>query len=84
MQYSSNIATATRTDLNVKKVKGHPKTLCHGCSIPVFSIKAFLVLEKMFKCVLPYMDMAAILFNSAEPLNKLTTPLRQKAPVEIW
>ena len=30
------------------------------------------------------MGMAAFLFSGAEPLNKLSIPLRQKAPYEIW
>ena len=30
------------------------------------------------------MGMAAILCNGAEPLNKISTSFRQKAPCEIW
>ena len=35
--------------------------------------------EEDFKCFWPYMGMAVILFNDAEPLTKLIIPLQQKA-----
>ena len=37
---------------------------------------------KDFQDFLPYMDMAAILFNCANHLNKLTIPFRQKVHVK--
>ena len=38
--------------------------------------------QSFFLVFLPYMGMAAILFNDAEPIEQ--SALRQKAPCEIW
>ena len=52
---------------------------------PRFSPKAFLVMQKkIFKCFLPYMGMAAILFDVEEPFEQIAKPFWQMAPYEIW
>ena len=38
-------------------------------------LKAFLVLEKKFVSILPYMGMAAILVNGAEPFEQIVNIL---------
>ena len=40
--------------------------------------------EVDFHVFLPYMGMAAILFNCAEPFEQSGIPFRQKIPCEIW
>ena len=51
--------------------------------IPRFSLKAFLVLEEIFKCLfLPYMGVAAILFNSAEPFEKVDNTTNREPSVK--
>ena len=50
--------------------------------IPRFSLKAFLVLaKKIFKCFLPYMGMAAILFNGAKLLKQTDNIPSTKGPM---
>ena len=45
-------------------------------SKPIFNLKAFLVQEKkIFKCFLPYMGLAAIVFNDAEPFEQIFNTL---------
>ena len=40
--------------------------------------------EEDFQEFLPYMDMAAILFNRAEPLEQNDNTLSTEGPCEIW
>ena len=47
-----------------------------------FSLKAFLVLEKEVLSVLPYMGMAAILFNGVEQFEQIANTLSTEGP--LW
>ena len=40
--------------------------------------------EEVFQVFLPYMDMAAILFNGAEPVEEIGNTLLTEVPCEIW
>ena len=61
-----------------KKIKGHPRIIIWTNLIDIeppilrFSLKAFLFRKKkIFLRFLPYMGMAAILFNGAEPFEQI-------------
>ena len=46
-------------------------------------LEAFLIQEKIFKCFLPYMGMAAILFNDAYPFEQIdSTPFDRRPNVK--
>ena len=52
---------------------------------PRFSLKAFLVLgKKILKFFLLYTAIEAILSNGEELFVKMSIPLGQEAPCEIW
>ena len=86
MQPSSSIATANGTQIwsYHKTIKDQPWwTLSPRCWIPRFSLKAFLVQEKkIFKFFLPYIGMAAILFNDAEPFEQSINVTSTEGP--LW
>ena len=95
MRHSSSIVTATRTEIwpSLKKVKGHPSIMIWTNLVNLVSLMLYTKIqsqrflgsgEEHFKCFLPYMGMAAILLNSAEPFEHLTIPLWQETPCEIW
>ena len=47
--------------------------------------QSFLVLKKkIFKCCLPYMGMAAILFSSTKLFKQIISSTWRKTPCEIW
>ena len=58
------------------------KSLSPHCYILKFSFKAFLVLE-IFKCFLPYMGIATILFNCEEPFEQIGNNFSTEGPCEI-
>ena len=55
------------------------QTFFYQCYITRFSLEAFLVLEKkIFMCFIPYIGMAAILFNDSELFEQTdNTPSRE-------
>ena len=73
-----------------KKVIGYPRFIVRInlvdldplCYILIFSLKAFLVMERyMFKCVLLYMGMAAILLNVANTFEQIINTRSTKGPM---
>ena len=79
---SSNIATAIRTQIwsYHKKVKGHPNIIIL-INLVRFSLKAFLILEKIFKYFTLYMGIADILFNGTKSFEQIVNILLTKGPM---
>ena len=94
MQQSSSIAIATGTQIwpYHKKVKGHPSLIILKNLVDLESPmlytkiqpRSFLSTGEDFLVFLPYMGMAAILFNDAEPFEQSVNIPLTEAPCEVW
>ena len=92
MQQSSSIATATGTQIwpYHKKVKGHPSLIILTNLVDLESQMLYTRIqpqsflstgEEDFWVFLPYMGMAAILFNDAEPFEQSVTIPSTEGPM---